>query len=233
MAEKEPDPCCCSFHPCCCADMQTPQPYAKRSRRSAVRQMSNWIDNTGNTAFNFNTTGTRAEVTLIGQNNTSSGRLGDTITLKSIQLKAFIVMAPLATASAAPVSTYCSLWLIYDRDPTGGVIPTIATMFTNVSSSNMLLPNEDGSRRFLTVRRWDFVLHSGGFNMAFDQRAFSIDEYIPTTLPTRYLPTSTSGSYSQVEKGAWLLVSYGTQASAAVSAVTGTIVARTRWYNKG
>lgn len=229
MAEEEHPPCCCYDYPCCCADMETPQPYAKRSRRTREGDLSNWIDNTGSTAFAFDTTGTRSMIAVIDRiSNTSSNRLGDTITLKSIQLRGVVTAA---SSGAVPVIVYCSLWLIYDRHPSGGSIPSISTLFTNVSGSNILLPNETNSQRFLTLRRWDFTLTTGPTTGAYDTRVWTVDEYVKTSLPCRYLASNSGGQYTDMEKGALFLVSFGNQGAGAGTAVTGTIVARTRWWN--
>lgn len=231
MAEEELEDLDCCLESCCCADMETQQPYAKRVRRSRM-ELLQWQDShpQPGVSYVFDTTGTMRSLPRTLSPGTNSSSRTDKIKLHGVQIRALI--QPNSTA----ILNNISVFLVYDRRPaldSSGTNITVVTDIVSNITAGMWLPNENGIKRFRILRRWDFLLLGNQVGTVGNvlnrpltgSEGYMLNEYVSLGLHTSY-----RDSGSDPISGDLYVVTVGNNA-AGTTAAAGNILCRLKWIN--
>lgn len=146
--------------------------------------------------FTFDTTGevpATGQLTLVPQGVTESTRVGRSMTVKSIQIRAECVYTPAADTVGA---TGCYLLLVLDKQANGA-----AAAITDVLTSNDMrtaMINLANSERFYILKRWDFVMQAGaGVQTAFGKDVKQIEYFKKCNYTVEY--SSTTGAITEIK----------------------------------
>lgn len=176
--------------------------------------------------FTFNNNGTNAQVmvcvNLVPRDTSAITRIG-----KRILMKAFHVRGRIYPSSAT-VMDKCSLMLVYQRMGNDNALPNVNDILdTQIPNS---LTKRDNASKFKILRRWDFSL-IGSTTTPTNASQFIIDEYITFKKPlvVQWSQGNSSGAYTEIEKGALLLVGVGLHPVLSTTLV-GNFDAKTRLY---
>lgn len=160
--------------------------------------------------------GTQAQgLILVGlaQGTGASQRIGQRITVKSIQLRLHV--QPSSAASTGPFGGVFHMALVLDRDAKG-TAPSITDLYTTSDMTTSMI-NIGYSERFRVIKKWQSVLYAtgqeGGTGDYYGPMCVPIDYYHKEDIPVRY--SSSTGAISEITGNNLFLVVGGfTMASA-------------------
>lgn len=147
---------------------------------------------------------TGGQVNLIPQGVTESQRIGRKAFVKSIQLRARMILDPAAAADSA-VNVY--MYLLLDKQANGGPA-TVANVFTNTDLSNGLL-NLNNSGRFIILKKWIYDFNIGaGVTTAYNNVVKHIEFYKKCNIPIEF--DSTTGAITEIRSNNVFLIAGST-----------------------
>lgn len=160
-----------------------------------------------------------AHLNVIACGVTSQTRIGKRVIMKALQIRGAIVPDTASTPQKV------SLILVYVRSVNavaGGTttaLPHVTEILTTRSPN--ALTNRDYASKFKILRRWDYYLSGvSGTSAATGNEGRVFEEYIVFKKPLLaqwQAGPNTTGIYSEMEKGALLLISLGNVATAATT----------------
>jgi len=179
-------------------------------------------------SFNFDSTSETAstagtgQLDLIAQGDTENTRDGRQCTIKSVQIKGTVLLAPLASASAAVVTT---MMLIQDTQ-TNGTQATFSDIFTS-TASNLALVNLSNSSRFRILKKWTHTFNpASGVSGAYNDSVRNIDYFKKCNIPLEF--SSTTGAITEL-KSNHIFLAYGAAGSGSDDTVAFAGSARLRF----
>lgn len=152
-------------------------------------------------------------INIVPQGAASIERVGKKIMMQSVAVKAV-----LAAGSAATINAW-SIYLIYDKRPTG-TLPSTSDVFLMLSGaySMLAMPNEDNAERFKIIRKWNGILTGNTTSPSTGVETALVDTVVPLRLPTVYKSLAT-GDIGDIEVGSLLVVGLGSNAAGAGAAI--------------
>jgi len=153
------------------------------------------------------TTGSVTALNLVAIGDDYTNRDGRMVTIKSAQVRGVVRQVD---ATCGPV--HCRVLLIWDMQPKGGAIATIAEILSAATSQSFI--NLTNRFRFKVLRDQSFALGqvdntaTQSYNISIPQ---VLDWFVPLTLVTQY--GGTGATIGDIQEGALLLVTIGDQAA--------------------
>jgi len=136
-------------------------------------------------SFNFDTTGevpATGQLCLIAGGSSSSTRIGNQVTLKSIQIRASVGFVPGAAATA---SSTAHLYIVLDKQANGAAA-TAANVFTGTNFATALR-NSDLWQRFTILKHWKHTFTpNAGVTTGYNNVQYALDFYKKLNLPLKY-----------------------------------------------
>jgi len=175
------------------------------ARTQALSKEKKYVDT--QSTYNYDTTGSRIDVSIVATGTGVNGRIGKMIGCDSVQIRGSI------TASASANECTCT-YLIYDREPNAAAaLPAVADILT--SASSVSLTNRDNAPRFKIVRKWNNLI------IAPDSKTAYIDEFVKlgNKYPIKWLAANTDGATASKVKGNLILMTLGNNANSAATPV--------------
>jgi len=147
-------------------------------------------------SFNIDATGevpATGQLALIPQGDTESNRDGRKCVIKSIAIKAQLILDPGALADAAGVT---AIYLVLDKQ-TNGAAAAITDVFTSGTNLSQVMRNMSESSRFTVLKKWVMDWNpSAGATTAYNFVAKHIDFYKKVNIPMHY--NSTTGAIGEI-----------------------------------
>lgn len=166
------------------------------------------LDIAGNNQ-NYDSTGTLTPINLIGESLTNSGRVGQTVCIKEIELHRDFNPANTYTSP----SQACRTMIVYDRQP-NGALPAITDILT--SSTSLSFYNVNNRGRFVIVSdNIEDVCIGGG---AGTQSLFihpSLKTKMKVSLPVIF--GTANANIAAINTGALLLITIGSETAGATN----------------
>lgn len=143
-------------------------------------------------------------INQVPQGTTQSSRLGRRMLMKALRLKGFVQAAATGTISQVALS------LVHQLPPNNPAnMPPYADIWTAQSVNS--LRNVDNDDKLKIVRRFDWGVCGNATTPQTGQELIPFDEYItfPKGIVTEWTFADTTGTYSNMEKGALMLYAQG------------------------
>lgn len=147
----------------------------------------------------FSTTGAVTHLTAIGQGDTDATRTGNSILLKSVELRMLVQRV----AANVVLGNLCTCMLVQDNQQIGDTAPAISDVLEGAGGLAFL--NNLTVGRFTILRRWDFCLDTVGDNA----RVIRFRKYWPQGHHVRYNGIASTDQ----QKGAIYFMCMGDQAA--------------------
>lgn len=166
---------------------------------------------------------------LVRAGTGSYNRIGRKIKPKSLRLKG--TLSYTETANANVVGTVCKIYIVYDKQPSGGLIPTYNSIFGQTDQAGTETvdfnsgPKYDSMGRFRILRELSYDMNPQTISGYDYTHTINLDEYIKLALPeTVYSGDSSPMTISDINTGAIYFI---TRASTGL--VTVDVTARLRY----
>lgn len=147
-------------------------------------------------AFNIDATGevpATGQLALIPQGDTESQRDGRKCVVKSIAIKAQLILDPGAAADCAGVT---AIYLVLDKQ-TNGAAAAVTDVFTSATNLSQVMRNMSESSRFTVLKKWIMDWNpAAGATTAYNFHARHIDFYKKVNIPLHY--NSTTGAIGEI-----------------------------------
>ncbi len=167
---------------------------------------------------------TNAKFGDIAQGTTTSTRIGNEITIKSMQVQAVLTYTPTASSVSA---TSCSIYLVLDKQ-CNGAAPSMLDVFDSQSVWRAM-PNLANKKRFQIIKKFQVVFNSGSSVSATpDTQMQVLNWYGKMNIPIEY--SSTTGVIGEIKSNC-LFMFAGSQGSDDKISWNGTT--RTRFVDSG
>ncbi len=180
-------------------------------------------------SFTFDATGevpATGQLTLIPQNVTESGRVGRKVTIRSLQIRGNIVLAP-GAAATSEATTW--LYLVLDMQANGAAatVAGAAGVLTSSTLSQGLI-NLSESGRFKILKRWVHDFNpSAGATTALNGISRHIDFYKQCNIPIEF--NSTAGAITEIRSNNLFLIAGATGSGTFDDLITLTGISRLRF----
>jgi len=174
-----------------------------------------------NAAYNCDSTGSLAHISIVPQGTTVNSRVGRKCELSYVQLRGEVT-----NGSTAKVSSW-ALYLVWDEQPNKALAAINAVLD---GSDTYSFPKRENVQRFKIIRKWTGVC-CGNNTTAAQQTSNTtvrIDEYVRLPKGLVIVPTTadTTGAMADIITGALLFVAVGNNGTAGTSAPTATLTMR-------
>lgn len=187
------------------------QPVAQAMNRRGVASKETGFVDTAGAAYNFDTTGSIAHISVIPQGSSVNQRIGKKVVLKSIQCRGAFVN------NSTAVYNDVALLLIYDRRPTGS-LPSVTDVLNTASAQSF--NNDANSGRFQILKRIDCEM-IGNPTLITDKYAMSADFFLDLKSKPWVAKAVGSGAIGDVEEGALYVLTVGNNAAGTTAATAG------------
>lgn len=170
--------------------------------------------------YNMDTTGSVTLLNIIPRGASQSQRLKKKCWLATLEMKGF------TSAGSAGTVAEGSIWIVYDKHPTGA-LPAITDILNSASSLSFANPDNEG--RFEILFQKDY-LHQGSSTAPTGDSAFPADELIRIDDQEEFTILGTTGAISEIKLGSVLLVVCG-QTVAGTAAPVATLAFKVNYVD--
>jgi hypothetical protein len=172
---------------------------------------------TGYATYVCDNVGTVNVLNGVANGTSAVTRIGDRVTMVSIQLRGFIGPVDDTTADSM-----CRVMLVYDKSSNGGALPSITDILKDSNSASF--NNLDNRRRFSVIRDIKVAVgksvNTATQAISNSPNIYPVDVYTKVNLPVIY--GGAGGAIGDIQEGSLLLVTIGSTNPNAGGSFNGT-----------